>query len=145
MPMERHKIMADIFDIRATQERIFRIAQRNGLTLKAISLDSEIPYNTLRSYAGCNGATAEMPVSALRKLVGVIPDELLSLLLPADRAIVQVPLGIDHDELADKFHDYLMTKTKAHCPSSPGGREITDEEDEELRSKVVQLPLGRIA
>jgi hypothetical protein len=51
---------------KATQERIFRIALRDGLTLKAISLDSGIPYSTIRSYAGHNGEPAEMPVSALR-------------------------------------------------------------------------------
>src|SRR5687767_151425 len=56
---------------KTTQERIFRIAQRQGLTLKAISLDSGIPYSTLRGYAGNNGETAEMPVSALCKLAGV--------------------------------------------------------------------------
>mgnify|MGYP000377302958 CR=1 FL=1 len=35
--------MADNSQIKATQERIFRIAQRRGLTLKAISLDAHHP------------------------------------------------------------------------------------------------------
>lgn len=133
-------------DIRATQERIFRIAMRNGLTLKAISLDSEIPYNTLRGYAGHNGATAEMPVSALAKLVGVIPDDLLSLLLPVDRAIVQVPEGVDHDDLEDACRDYLNAKADAHHKDSECGREIGPNERAALNGKVVCLPLrGRVA
>lgn len=128
-----------------TQERIFRLAQRGGLTLKAISLDSGIPYSTLRSYAGNNGETAEMPVSALRKLAGIVPDELLSLLLPDGRAIVQVPDEIDHDKIADAFADYLHAKNQAHHPQSPAGRDIADSERDELNSKIVQLPLGRVA
>lgn len=128
-----------------TQERIFRIAQRQGLTLKAISLDSGIPYSTLRGYAGNSGETAEMPVSALYKLVGVIPDELLSLLLPVGRAIAQVPEGIDHDELERALLDYVGTKADAHRPESPAGRDLSDCEIDKLNNKVVQLPIVKIA
>lgn len=124
------------------QERIFRIAQRNGLTMKAISLDSGIPYSTLRSYAGNNGATVEMPVSALYKLVGVIPDELLSLLLPDGRLIVSAPEEIDHDEVAPAMRDYLRRKDEAHHPDSPGGREIAGCEDAELRGIVTRLKVA---
>tara|TARA_B100001057_G_scaffold454218_1_gene499816 strand:- start:612 stop:1019 length:408 start_codon:yes stop_codon:yes gene_type:complete len=131
--------MAHGDQITATQERIFRIAQRNGLTLKAISLDADIPYNTLRNYAGHNGATAEMPVSALGKLVGVIPDELLSLLLPVDRAIVQVPQGIDHDDIEEAYREYLNAKAAAHHKDSPAGREISDCERVTLDTKVTAL------
>ena len=122
-----------------TQERVFRIAQRDGLTLKAISLDSGIPYSTLRSYAGNNGETAEMPVSALFRLVGVIPDELLSLMLPEGRAIVQVPADIDHDEVANAMADYLAEKQHAHHPESPAGREIAPCEDNVLRGKFARV------
>ena len=120
----------------ATQERIFRIAQRNGLTLKAISLDSGIPYNTIRSYSGNSGEITEMPVSALRKLVGVVPDELLSLLLPEGRLIVQVSAGVDHDDIAPVLHRYLNDKTAAHHPDSPGGRDIAPCEDATLRGHL---------
>lgn len=131
--------MAHDFDIRATQEMVFRIALRGPLTLKAISLDSEIPYNTLRSYAGHNGATSEMPVSALRKLVGVIPDELLSLLLPDGRQIVQAPESLNHDEVCKAMQEYCSAKSDAHHPDSPGGREISDCEDNILRGKFAQV------
>lgn len=124
-----------------TQERIFRLALREGLTLKAISLDSGIPYSTLRSYAGNNGETAEMPVSALRKLAGIVPDELLSLLLPDGRAIVQVPDEIDHDEIADAFAGYLKAKNDFHHPESEAGRDIGPNERAALDAKVVMLPI----
>jgi hypothetical protein len=63
------------------------LAERDhDLTLKAISLDSGIPYDTLRSYAARDPAM--MPVSALLKLVDVVPDYLLSQLLdPVNRRL----------------------------------------------------------
>lgn len=137
--------MAHDSEITATQERIFRIAIRNGLTLKAISLDAGIPYNTLRSYAGSGCATAEMPVSALRKLIGVIPDELLSLLLPDGRQIVQAPEHIDHDALSDHLREWLADKDHAHHPESPAGREISDCEDARLRGKFASIAGGKAA
>ena len=136
--------MADNSQIKATQERIFRIAQRQGLTLKAISLDAQIPYNTLRNYAGNNGETAEMPVSALNKLVGVIPDELLSLLLPQGRVIVQAPSELDHDTIAPILRDYLSAKDDAHHPESEAGRDIGPNECRNLRVKLAAVN-GRAA
>lgn len=69
------------------QRRIFRLAERDhDLTLKAISLDSGIPYDTLRSYAARDPAM--MPVSALLKLIDVVPDYLLSQMLdPVNRRL----------------------------------------------------------
>jgi hypothetical protein len=125
---------------KATQERIFRIAQRDGLTLKAISLDSGIPYSTLRGYAGNNGETAEMPVSALYKLVGVIPDQLLSLLLPEAHAIVRVPDGIDHDAIADWVAHYSAKNLAAHRKDSECEERIGPTEQAELDGIVVQFP-----
>ena len=135
--------MAHNHEITATQERIFRIAARKGLTLKAISLDAGIPYNTLRTYAGSGCATAEMPVSALGKLVGVIPDELLSLLLPDGRVIVQAPESIDHDELSDYLRAWLAEKDHAHHPDSEAGREIGPNEDASLRGAFAMIAGGR--
>lgn len=128
---------------REMQERIFRIAARQGLTLKAISLDSGIPYSTLRGYAGNHGDTAEMPVSALCKLIGVIPDELLSLLLPAGRLIVQAPDDINHDEIADAMVSYLADKQKAHHPESECGPAIGPTENSQLTGKFAVVLGGR--
>lgn len=125
--------------MRETQERIFRICKGNGITLQAISLDSGIPYSTLRTYAGNNGQTAIMGMDALYQLVGVVPDELLSLLLPEGRAVIRVPDDIDHDAMEEMCRDYLAAKGAAHASASPGGREISDCERAVLDTKVVAL------
>src|SRR5690242_2692030 len=63
-------------ETRKAQRRIFRLARHDeGLTLKVISLDSGIPYSTLQGY--CDGSVL-MPVTAVIRLAGVIPDHLLS-------------------------------------------------------------------
>ncbi|WP_230280242.1 hypothetical protein [Croceicoccus sp. Ery15] len=121
--------------VKCAQETIFRVACKTR-SLKAISLDSGIPYSTLRTYAGENGATAEMPVSAVRKLTDIIPDELLSLLLNDGRQIVKAPEGIDFDELADHMRDWLREKDHAHHADSPGGREIAPCEKEKLSARL---------
>lgn len=110
--------------VKLAQETMFREAQRRGMTLKAISLDSDIPYSTLRSYAGNNGATAEMCVSAIRKLHGVLSDDLLSLLTGDGVQIITASDEIDHDSLSEVVRDYLDTKEKAHRADSPAGPAI---------------------
>jgi hypothetical protein len=128
--------------IQKNQELVFRVAKGAGLTLKAISLDSGIPYNTLRTYAGNNGPTAIMGIDALYELVGVIPDELLSLLLPEGRAVVAVPDDIDHDAFEQMCRDYLAEKGRAHRPDSPAGRELSGCEEDALAVKAVALRLA---
>jgi hypothetical protein len=127
------------------QRAMFRVALdplRYGLTLKRIEIESGLNYDSIRNYAA--GETI-MPITALDCLVGVIPGELLSLLMPQGWAIVQVPEQIDHDELAGLFCDYLQAKEAAHHPQSEAGRDIGPNENASLNSKVVQLPLGRVA
>ena len=123
--------------VKATQQRIFRLAERDhGLTRKAISLDSGINYDSVCNYA--KGET-EMSVSALISMVGVIPDELLSLLLPEGRVIVRAPDGLNHDQIEEAARDYLAEKGRAHHPDSPAGREISDCEQALLDRKIVPL------
>lgn len=122
---------------KASQERVFRLAQRDhGLTLKAISLDSGLGYTTIQSYASGN---AVMSIAGLFKLVGVIPDELLSLLLPDGRVIVRAPEAINHDELAEVVADYLSAKNAAHHPESEAGRDIGQTEHALLTGKALKL------
>lgn len=121
------------------QRRMFRIAQdptRYGLTLKMIAADAALNYKSLVNYAA---GDTEMPLSALDALVGVLPDELLSLLLPAGHAIIRIPEGLDHDELESACRDFLAAKGKAHHPASPGGREISDCEAKSLSKAAARL------
>ena len=121
---------------KAEQARVFRLAQRDhGLTLKAISLDAGIGYTTVQSYAK---GEAVMSIASLFKLVGVVPDELLSLLLPDGRQIVQAPEEIDHDELDRIMRDYVDTKAAAHHPESEAGRDIGPGENIVLLGKAAR-------
>lgn len=128
-----------ILQMRDRQRRVFRIAcdpLRYGLTLKLIAADAGLDYDSLRNYAAGN---TTMPITALYALVGVVPDELLSLLLPDGRRIVQVAEGVDHDTLAAQCRDFTASKDAAHHPESEAGREIGPGEDALLRSKATVL------
>lgn len=125
---------------RATQERIFRLAERDyGLTLKAISLDAGIGYTTLKSYAR---GESVMSIASLFRLVGVVPNDLLSLLLPEGRCIVTMAEDVDHDRISEQFQDWLREKERAHHPDSPAGRDIAPCEDSTLRHKFTVVAGG---
>jgi hypothetical protein len=118
------------------QRRMFRIAQdptRYGLTLKMIAADSGLGLDSVRNYAA--GETV-MPLTAIDALVEVLPDELLSLLLPMGRAIVQVPDGVNHDEAAAGMLAYLADKADAHRPDSEAGRDIGPNEHARLCQRL---------
>lgn len=136
-----NKIMTLERQILKAQSRIFRLAERDhGLTMKVIGLDSGIPYETIRSYAGHKGAQSMMPVSALCKLVGVIPDELLSHMLdPVGRQIVTDDDDHDLDILGEGADELAAEVRRARAPSSPGGVEIVDIEEARIRSKALRL------
>jgi hypothetical protein len=124
----------------AAQRRVFRLAARDhGMTLKAISLDSGIPYNTLRAYAGNSGEPSVMSLPSFIKLCGVIPDVLLSQLLElADRHLEQDEEDEDteFDDLADHGDNVARLVRQARHPASPGGTEIIATEEEKIRAAV---------
>jgi len=129
--------------VRERQLVIRREMDRRGISLKAVSLDSGIPYPTIVSYfpgekdrqpATINGAALFCLAQS-----NALPLDLLSLLLPEGFQIVRAPEGLNHDEYEDICRDYLATKGKAHHPESPGGREIAPCEEAVLTAKVVTL------
>lgn len=121
------------------QKTIFCEAVNRGSSLKAISIDSGLGYTTIQSYAR---GEAAMSVTALVKLTGVIDDDLLSLLLPDGRQIVQAPDDIDHDALCDLAQDYVAAKAAAHRHDSPAGVDIAPCEEQTLRTKAVTLKVA---
>lgn len=133
MPSER-TILLD------RQKRVFRIAcdpRRYGLTLQLIAAESGLGYDSIRHYA--SGETM-MPLSAFTALMGVLPAELLSHLLPEGFAVVQVPDGFDHDAIGELAQGYLDTKMAAHRTDSPAGPAICPEREKpELDGKVARL------
>jgi hypothetical protein len=123
---------------KASQERVFRLAQRDhGLTLKAISLDSGLGYTTVQSYAK---GEAVMSIASLFRLVGVIPNELLSLLLPEGQMIVSVPANIDLDDIAAWAEKFSAAKLAAHRADSECAEQIGPNERSELTGIVVAFP-----
>lgn len=142
MARDNDRITALVLDV---QEDIFRLAQRDhGLCLKAISDKSNVPYNSIRSYAGSGCATVAMPVPVLLKLVDVIPDELLSRLTQlVMRCMVKLPAEMDFDDVSDACRAFIAAKDRFHHPESEAGRELGPTETAELGCQIVQLR-GRV-
>lgn len=125
--------------VKSRQSTIRRELDRRGVSLKAIGFDAVIPYSTLLSYFPEEGARepAMMPVSVLFKLVGVLPADLVSLLLPDGFAIVRVPEGIDYDDMEKHCRNFLAVKGEAHRADSPDGPSISACEEDRLEQAVI--------
>lgn len=121
---------------KSVQQTIFREALRRGTTLKAIAFDCGSGYTTVQAWAK---GEAVMSIAGLYSLVGVIDDDLLSMLLPDGRQIVRLPEDLDHDEIETACRDFLAAKGQAHHPESECGREIGPNEKDVLDRKVVAL------
>lgn len=127
--------------LRERQLVIRRELDRRSISLKAIAFDAGMPYSTLLSYFPGERDKEPHTVSgaAMFKLCGVLPADLLSLLLPDGFQVVRVPEGCDHDKIADLANDYLAAKNAAHHPASEAGRDIGPAEDAALSGKVAEL------
>lgn len=139
---KRNTIMRDGSSIvKQRQLAVRREMDRRGISLKATSMDSGIPYPTLASYfpADPHADPAQIPGGAIYALCGVLPADLVSLFLPTGFAIVRAPEGVDYDELEDVCRDYLETKGRAHHENSPAGRDISPCERDLLNVKVIPL------
>ena len=140
--------MADANSIvRERQLVIRREIDRRGIALKAVSLDSGIPYPSVVSYfpGERNKEPHTIPGSAIYALCEgkALPADLLSLLLPDGWQMVIVPEGIDHDEVSTAMRDFIDAKERAHHPESEAGREIGPGEDKTLRGKFAVVAGGR--
>lgn len=124
--------------VRQRQLAIRREMDRRGIAMKAVHFDSGIPVATLATYfpADPHAEPAQIPGGAIFALCGVLPADLMSLLLPDGFAVVQVPEGIDHEEACEAMHDYLAHKAAAHRADSECGPAIGPTEDASLRAKL---------
>jgi hypothetical protein len=128
--------------VRERQKAIRREMNRRGIAIKAVQFDGgwDSP-STVLSYfpADAEKQPQTMSVAALYRLLetGALPPDLLSLMLPAGFALVRVPEGVDHDEMAEAMQDWLAAKHAAHHPASEAGRDIGPGEDDSLRKKLV--------
>ena len=117
------------------QRRMFRIAtdpRRYGLTLKMIAADSGLHPDSIRKYAA--GETV-LSMTSMVCLIGVLPDELLSLLLPEDRVIRTVGDDDDHARHARHCVEYLSDYAAARDPNSECQEKIGPGEHKRLKAR----------
>lgn len=118
---------------------------RRGYQMKVVAADANIHPNTLGSYfpADRNADPAQIPMGAVYALIGAIPADLLSLLLPDGWHLVEAPADIDHDDLAAGCIDYASAHARARHPDSPGGVDIVDCEDSDLKGRAARLKVAK--
>ena len=123
--------------IKSKQSTAFRLAERDyAQKHKDIAEDAGISVNSVGAYA--RGETV-MGLAAFHKLCGVVPNELLSLMLPAGFQVVHTPENLDHDEVMRAIAEYSMLKMDAHRKDSVDGEKISECEDAALRSKIASI------
>lgn len=130
--------------VRDRQATIRRQMDARRISIKQVQYDGqwESPSTVLSYFPADEGKQpATMSVASLFRLLetGALPADLLSMLLPAGFQIVRAPEDIDHDELERVARHYLAAKGAAHHPDSPGGREISECEDDALDAKAAHL------
>jgi hypothetical protein len=132
--------------VRDRQLVIRRELDRRGISLKAIAFDSGLPYSTVVSYfpGERDKEPHTLSATALFALCGVLPFDLLSLVLPDGFQIVRVPEGINHDEIADCMVEYLAEKQRAHHPESECGPALGPKECQKLTTLAV-ITGGKVA
>lgn len=120
------------------REALFAIRaqlDQRGLHMKVLASKAGVSPSTFLSWFPVPGGAKEPQVPSLSALPGLakaLPADLLSYLVPDGFHIVPDPEGVDYDEFADGCHAYLARKSKAHCPDSPAGRELSDCEKADL-------------
>lgn len=130
--------------LRERQLVIRRELDRRSISLKGIAFDAHMSYSTLLSYfPGERDKTpATISGAAMFALCGVLPHDLISLLLPDGFQVVRVDEGVDHDKIADLASEYLAAKNAAHHPESEAGRDIGPGEESALNRKAVCLKVA---
>jgi hypothetical protein len=135
--------MRDVSTIMRQRQRDVRCEiDGRGFHLKAVASKSGIEYGTLLTYfPGGEREPAVIPMSAVYALAEAraLPTDILSMLMPIGFAVVEVPEGVDFDDIEEACRELLATKGAAHHPESEAGREIGPGEEAELATKVVQI------
>jgi hypothetical protein len=135
--------MRDVSTIMRQRQRDVRCEiDGRGFHLKAVASKSGIEYGTLLTYfPGGEREPAVIPMSAVYALAEAraLPTDILSMLMPIGFAVVEVPEGVDFDDIEDACRELLATKGAAHHPESEAGREIGPGEEADLATKVVQI------
>ncbi|WP_147270767.1 helix-turn-helix domain-containing protein [Alteripontixanthobacter maritimus] len=115
--------------MKTVQQDMFRLAANRGATQKMIAAKTGLSSSVIGQYA--RGESA-MSGPSLFKMIGVIPDDLLSLLLPDGMFFVRAGGDLDHDTLATHCIEYAAEYAAARNPASPDGVDIAECESERL-------------
>lgn len=134
--------------VRDRQLVIRREMDRRGISLKAVSFDSGIPYATIVSYfpGERDREPATLSAAAIFMLceAKALPLDLLSLVLPEGFQIVRAPEEIDHEALCDLASQYIAEKNRAHHPDSEAGCALGPNERVKLTRGAMSL-VGSVA
>ena len=129
----------------SAQKLFFRLAERDhGITQKMVSLATGYCRTVVGQWA--RGETS-MGLPAYRKLLKMkeVPSDLLSILIDGtDRHIVDGEDDSELDTIGENADQVAAAVRRARHPASPGGVEITEDEEALIRTKVVQFR-GRVA
>jgi hypothetical protein len=128
--------------MRDTQLQVRQELDRRKIPLKLVASKAGVPMSTFMSWFPADGKPQLMSIADLNKLCRALPLDLASLFMPDNIMIVDVPEGINHNDLARHAHDYLQTKTNAHDPDSEAGVEIGPNEQAELDNKAARLAVA---
>lgn len=131
-----------------TREVLLHIRQQldqRGVPLKVCAGKAGVSYSTFISWFPADGKPQIPSIAALRGLAKALPGDLLSMLVPDGFHIVPDPGGIDYDDFAARCLDFASEHAKARHPLSEWGVDIGPGEQSRLDSKVVHLPVGRVA
>jgi hypothetical protein len=135
--------MRDVSTIMRQRQRDVRCEiDGRGFHLKAVASKSGIEYGTLLTYfPGGEREPAVIPMSAVYALAEAraLPTDILSMLMPIGFAVVEVPEGVDFDDIERACRDFLSAKGDVHHPDSPAQRDIAPCEEQKLTAKVVQI------
>lgn len=112
-----------------------------GISMKVCAANAGVSYSTFLSWFPAGGTPQIPSLACFPALLKALPIDLISLLMPDGWQVVQVPVGVDHDDLATGFADYLAEKNAAHHPESECGRDLGPGERAKLDAKVAYLPL----
>jgi hypothetical protein len=135
-------IMCDRSEImRARQMAVRREMDRRRLLLKTVAADSGLSLSTLASHFPLDGTPAVMSVATLFQLLETraLPTDLAAWLLPGGLDIVEVPDGVDHDNLAAACTQYLTQYAAARHPAGEAGIAIGPREAGDLTGAAVRL------
>ena len=127
-----------------TQIAIFDDARHElQLSIPAIAERAKLPVGTVNAWAQGRNTLSLWGLKKLLRVKELAP--LLSrLFTPEEYALVGYPIGLDLDELAADFQEFLVEKGKCHHPESEAGPAIGPGEKARLTAHAAKVQLRAV-